>query len=220
MKSFIVLGLGRFGQSVAKTLHDQGYDVLAVDKDEDMVQDIAEFVTHAAIVDVTDEDAVRDLGVTNFDVAVVSIGSNMQASVMATLILKELGVKYIIAKALNDLHGKLLLKVGADRVVYPEREMGERVAKSLISKNVLDYMEISPEYSIMEISAPSEWVGKSLKDTNIRSKYDIIVMAVKKEKGKGINLYPRAEYVIKEGDILVLIGSDKDLDKFRNKILG
>lgn len=219
MKSFVILGLGRFGQSVAKTLYNQGYEVLAVDKDEDLVQDMSRYVTHSAIVDVTDEDALKEIGVTNFDVAIVAIGGDMEASIMATLILKEVGAKFIVAKALNDLHGKLLIKIGADKVVYPEKEMGERVARSLISKNVVDYMEISEEYSIMEITAPKRWIGKNIKDTNIRDRYDTLIVSVKREDSSDIILYPRADYIIKEGDSLVLIGSEKNLDKLRDNIL-
>ena len=152
-KQFLIIGLGRFGSSIAKTIYELGHDVLAIDKDEEKVQEISDYVTHAVQMDSTDESILKTLGVTNFDVAVVTIGSNLQDSVMATLILKELGVKYIIAKANNELHAKVLTKIGADKVVLPERDMGTRVAHNLVSSNILDYIELSEEYSILEIEA-------------------------------------------------------------------
>ena len=156
-KQFLIIGLGRFGSSIAKTIYELGHDVLAIDKDEEKVQEISDYVTHAVQMDSTDESILKTLGVTNFDVAVVTIGSNLQDSVMATLILKELGVKYIIAKANNELHAKVLTKIGADKVVLPERDMGTRVAHNLVSSNILDYIELSEEYSILEIEAIKEW---------------------------------------------------------------
>ena len=160
-KQFVIIGLGRFGLSVAKTLYDLGNDVLAIDMDEDLVQEISDNVTHAVQLDATDENALRSLGIRNFDVAVVTIGSNIQASVMVTLLVKELGVKYIIAKGHSDLHAKVLYKIGADRVVLPEKDMGVRVAHNLVSDSILDYIELSAEYSIMEIRSLNEWHGKS-----------------------------------------------------------
>ena len=168
-KQFVVIGLGRFGESVAKTLYSLGHDVLAIDMDEDSVQEISDSVTHAVQMDATDESALKTLGLRNFDVAVVTIGSNIQASVMITLLVKELGVKYIIAKGQSDLHAKVLYKIGADRVILPEKDMGIRVAHNIASSNILDYIELSEDYSILEIRALSIWVGKSLKELKLRS---------------------------------------------------
>ena len=215
-KQFLIIGLGRFGSSIAKTIYELGHDVLAIDKDEEKVQEISDYVTHAVQMDSTDESILKTLGVTNFDVAVVTIGSNLQDSVMATLILKELGVKYIIAKANNELHAKVLTKIGADKVVLPERDMGTRVAHYLVSSNILDYIELSEEYSILEIEAIKEWFNKSLKEIEIRKKHGINVVAIK--RGEKVNISPSAEDIIKENDVLVALGSAKDLNKFESMI--
>ena len=171
-KQFVIIGLGRFGSSIAKTLYSLGSDVLAIDLDEDIVQEISDSVTHAVQLDATDENALRSLGIRNFDVAVVTIGDNIQSSIMATLLVKELGVKYIIAKGHSDLHAKVLYKIGADRVILPEKDMGVRVAHNLVSANILDYIELSEDYSVMEIQALEEWTGSTLKDVKLRSKYE------------------------------------------------
>jgi trk system potassium uptake protein len=215
-KQFLIIGLGRFGASIAKTIYELGHDVLAIDKDEEKVQEISEYVTHAVQMDSTDESIVKTLGVKNFDVAVVTIGSNLQDSVLSTLILKELGIKYIIAKANNELHAKVLTKIGADKVVLPERDMGSRVAHNLVSSNILDYIELSEEYSILETEAIKEWFNKSLKEIEIRKKHGINVVAIKRDDK--VNISPSAEDIIKENDILVAIGSVKDLNKFESLI--
>lgn len=216
-RQFVVIGLGRFGTSVAKTLYSLGNDVLVIDKDEDLVQDIADSVTHAVQMDATDENALRTLGLRNFDVAVVTIGANIQASVMVTLLVKELGVKYIIAKGNSDLHAKVLYKIGADRVILPEKDIGVRVAHNLVSSSILDYIELSPDYSIMEIEALSEWHDKSLGELKLRSKYGINVMAIK--KGDEINLTPSAEDLVEAKDIIVAIGSAQDLGNLEGIIV-
>ena len=211
---YVVIGLGRFGTSVAKTLYSLGNDILAIDKEEDMVQEISESVTHAVQLDATDENSLRSIGIKNFDVAVVTIGSNIQASTMVTLLLKEMGVGYIVAKAQNELHAKVLYKIGADRVVLPEKDMGVRVAHNLLSANILDYIELSPDYSIAEMVVPKEWKGKSLKELDIRAKYGINVMAIK--KGEKVKVAPAGEDSIEEGDIIVAIGSSDKLNKIEN----
>lgn len=214
MKQYVVIGCGRFGSSVARTLYNMGHDVLAIDSSEEIIQHISEEVTHAIQADATDESVLKSLGIRNFDVAIITIGSDIQASIMTTLMVKELGIKYVVAKAHNEIHAKLLFKIGADRVVFPERDMGIRVAHNLVSSNILDYIELAPEYSIMEIAAPDEWIGKTLLDLNIRSKYRINVMAIKHDSE--INMSPTAKGHIKEGDILIVIGHNKDLEKLEN----
>lgn len=214
MKQFIVVGLGRFGSSVAKTLAENDYNVLAIDTDEERVQTIASAVTHAVEADATDEDALKTLGVRNFDVAVVSIGDNIHANILATLILKELGVPYVVVKAQDTLHGKVLSKVGADRVVYPERDMGVRIAHNLISSNVLDYIEFAPDYSIVEIIATDKMEGKSLSELQFRSNYGVNVMAIK--RGKELNVTPGANDKVLEGDVLIVMGQNDDLDKLKH----
>ena len=216
-KQFVIIGLGRFGSSIAKTLYSLGNDVLVIDKDEDVVQEIADSVTHAVQLDATDENALRSLGIRNFDVAVVTIGDNIQSSIMATLLVKELGVKYIIAKGHSDLHAKVLYKIGADRVILPEKDMGIRVAHNLVSANILDYIELSEDYSVMEIQVLKEWAGKTLKELKLRSKYGINVMAIK--RGDEVNLSPAADDIIEENDIIVAIGSAEDLNKLEGMIV-
>lgn len=216
-KQFVIIGLGRFGASIAKTLYSLGNDVLAIDKDEDIVQEIADSVTHAVQLDATDENALRSLGIRNFDVAVVTIGDNIQSSIMATLLVKELGVKYIIAKGHSDLHAKVLYKIGADRVVLPEKDMGIRVAHNLVSANILDYIELSDDYSVMEIQVLHEWAGKTLNELKLRSKYGINVMAIK--RGDEVNLSPAADDIIEANDIIVAIGSAEDLSKLEGMIV-
>ena len=215
-KQFVIIGLGRFGSSVAKTLYALGHDVLAIDSNDDLVQEISDSVTHAVQMDATDENALRTLGLRNFDVAVVTIGANIQASVMATLLVKDMGIKYIIAKGNSDLHAKVLYKIGADRVILPEKDMGVRVAHNLVSSSILDYIELSPDYSIIEIESPKEWYGKSMKELSLRSKYGINVMAIK--RNNEVNISPDADDVINKDDIVVAIGSAEDLTKLEGKI--
>jgi len=215
LKQFVVLGLGRFGSSLARTLYGLGHDVLAVDKKEEAVQEISETVTHAVQADATDENTLRSLGLRNFDVAIVAIGSNIQSSILISLIVKELGVKHVVAKAQSELHAKLLYKIGADRVVFPERDMGLRLAHNLVSSNVLDFIELSSDYSIVEVVALNEWQGKTLKDLNFRRKYGLNVIAIK-HNGE-MNVSPRAEDIIEENDVLVVIGENEGITRLENK---
>ena len=216
-KQYVVVGLGRFGSSIATTLYSLGNDVLVIDKNEDLVEDIADKVTHAVQADATDENTLKSLGIRNFDVAIISIGGDIQSSVMATLIVKELGVKYIIAKGNGELHAKVLYKIGADRVVLPEKDMGVRVAHNMVSSNILDYIELSSDYSIIEIKALKEWEGKNLKDLNLRKKYGINVIAIK-NKGK-VNLNPAADDKINKENVIVAIGSAEALTSLEGAII-
>lgn len=209
MKQYIVIGCGRFGSSVATTMSLLGHQVMAIDKNEDSVQAIADKVTHAAIVDVTDEFALRSLGLGNFDVAIIAIGSDIRASIMATIIAKEMGVEQIVCKATDELQAKVLYKIGADRVVFPERDMGVRVAHNLVSDNILDHIELDPEYSIVEIVTPTMWVGKTLIELDLRARYEITVLAIK--NGKSINVTPTPNEELKEGSILVVIGQSSNI---------
>lgn len=215
LKQFAVLGLGRFGSSLAKTLYELGNDVLAVDEREDAVQDISESVTHAVQADATDESNLRSLGLRNFDVVVVAIGGDIQSSILVTLIVKELGVKYVVAKAQSELHAKVLYKIGADRVVLPERDMGLRVAHNLVSSNVLDFIELSSDYSIVEVAAPDGWKGKTIKELNIRRKYGLNVIAIK--RNGEMNVSPQAEDTIEENDVLVVVGDNEGITRLENK---
>lgn len=210
-KQYVVIGCGRFGSSVAMKLTELGEEVMVVDKNEEIIQTISESVTYAVQADATDEQTIRSLGIRNFDVAVVTIGSDIQSSILITLMCKELGVKYVISKAQNELHGKVLYKTGADRVVFPEREMGVKIAKNLVSDNILDYIELAPDYSIVEIVALERWIGKNLRQLNIRARYGVNVMAIK--QGYDIKVAVGPEDVIREGDVLVVIGHNDDLNR-------
>lgn len=217
MRQFIVIGIGRFGKAVAERLYELGHEVLAIDTDEDTIQKVSEKVTHAVTADATDENVLKSLGVRNFDVGVVAIGSDIQSSIIVTLMLKEMGVGYIVAKAQNDTHAKVLLKIGADRVVFPERDMGERVAHNLIGTNILEYIELSEEHSIIEFAALQSWIGKDLRDLNFRAKYGVTVVAMRNRNEEGINVSPKADTEIREGDILIVVGSNDDLRKLERK---
>lgn len=211
-KQFAVIGMGRFGSSVAKTLYTMGFEVLAIDSSEQRIQEVISLVTHGVQADSTDEDALRALGVRNFDVVVVAIGQDIQSSILTTLILKDMGVPTLIVKAQNELHGKVLEKIGADRVIFPERDMGNRVAHHLISPNILDMIELSDDYSIVEIKASQGMIGRNLRQLDIRAQYGCNVMAIKTKDG--MNIAPHAEDLIQDGDILVIVGKNDDLHHF------
>ena len=226
MKQFAIIGLGRFGVSLAKALMNEGFEVLAVDKEREIVQEASEYVTQAVQLDATDEKALRAVGIKDVDMAIVSIGQDIQASVMVTMLLKEIGVKEIIAKTITDMHGKILRQLGVSKVVFPERDMGERLAKSLVSPDWKEQMEIFPGYSIVEIKAPDKFVGKTLSQLDIRKKYDISVIAVKKkipmvdDKGEAnikeeLNALPRADDIIEENDMMILIANKKSFEEFK-----
>ena len=214
MKQFVVIGLGRFGSSVATTLAEKGYDVLAIDKKEELVEEISNVVTHSVQADATDEDALKSLGVNNFDIGIVSIGDNIHGNILATLILKELGVPNVVVKAQDSMHGKLLSKIGADKVVYPERDMGARVANNLISANVLDHIELAPGYNIAEVIASDNLIGRSLKELDLRQKFGVNVLAIKTENG--INISPNASDVLNNGDVLVVMGQEDSIEQLKD----
>ncbi|AKM18366.1 TrkA family potassium uptake protein [Anoxybacillus geothermalis] len=217
-KQFAVIGLGRFGGSICRTLSEQGMEVLAIDIDEDRVNEFAAVASHAVVGDTTDENVLKSLGIRNFDHVIVAIGDNIQASILTTLILKELGVNHITVKATNDYHEKVLKKIGADQIVHPERDMGERIAHNLISNNVLDYLELSDKYSIVEIVASERLDGHSLLELDIRARYGINIVAIK--RGTSVIVSPLASEIIRKGDVLVVIGADSDIDRFEEKVVG
>ena len=210
MKSYLVIGLGRFGQTLARQLSMLGAEVLAMDVHSDLVQQVAEDVTHAVVGDAQDKEVLRALGVRDFDCAIIAIGSDLAASVLATMNLKELEVPYIICKAHDETHRRVLEKLGVDRVVIPEQENAARLARSLNSHNVLDYIELSEDYGILEVPAPRVWVGKTLKELNVRAKLGVNIIAV--ESGKTTNVSPSADYQILEGDVMVVLGDNYSLE--------
>ena len=210
-KQYIVIGLGRFGRSVARQLEANGCMVLAVDREEKNVNTVAEYVTRAMCMDITDEDAVEELGLSNFDGAVVSIGHNLDAAIFAVMWAKEQGVTQVIAKANDETQGKILTKVGADEIVYPEREMGYHLAKNLAFGNFLDAVELTADYSIAEIPILHEWVGKNLKELRLREKYHVNVIAVK--RNRDLEITPSADKNFVEDDIVVVLGKNDVLKK-------
>ena len=204
MKSFIVIGLGRFGSEAAKSLCEQGCEVLAVDVNSELVQQISENVTQAVVADARDKEVLRALDAGSFDCGIVAIGDSLADSVLATLNLKELDVPYIVCKAYDETHTQVLKKLGADKVVIPEKENAERLAKSLSSTNALDYIELSEDYGIIEIPAPAKWSDKSLIALNVRAKLGVNILAVK--RGEAISVSPAADFCIASGDVLVVLG--------------
>ena len=210
MKSYAVIGLGRFGKEVARQLHSLGCEVLAMDTKSELVQEIANDVTHAVVSDAQDKEVLKALGVREFDCAIIAIGDNLAASVLATMNMKELGVPCVVCKAHDDTHRRVLEKLGADRVVIPEQENAARLARSLSTPNVLDYIELSEDYGILEAPAPDSWQGSTLAELNVRAKLGVNIIAV--EKGGTINVSPGADYRITAEDIMVVLGDTAALD--------
>ncbi|MFP3918223.1 TrkA family potassium uptake protein [Lysinibacillus telephonicus] len=216
-KEFVVVGLGRFGGSIVKELIRLGADVLAIDTSPERVDEYAKIATQAVVADTTDEEVIKSLGIRNFEHVIIAIGENIQASILTTLILKDLGVQQITVKAQNDYHARVLRKIGADHVVHPERDMGIRIANNMMSNNVLDYLELSDEHSIMEIKANEQIAGFSLIDLDIRAKYGINIVGIK--RGDSIIISPAADDKILLGDILLVIGADVDINRFLKKTM-
>jgi trk system potassium uptake protein TrkA len=213
---FAVIGLGRFGSSLAKELVELGCEVLGIDKKEKVIDEMSEFLTHAIIADTIDEEALRSIDIRNFDCVVVAIGNDIQASILTTILLKELGVKKVVAKALSVLHGKVLSKIGIDRVIFPERDMGVRVANQLVSPNLLDYIELSDEYTIAELSATRKIAGLSLKELDTRARYGCSIVAINKKKD--VIIAPTAEDVVEEGNVMVVIGTNEQIENFEGAV--
>ncbi|MDE5413650.1 potassium channel family protein [Alkalihalobacterium chitinilyticum] len=214
-KQFAVIGLGRFGSSVCKELYKLGHDVLAIDNNEEKVNNMTQFSTHSVIANGTDENALHSLGIRNFDFVIVAIGDNIQSSILCTLILKEMGVKNVWVKAQNYYHHRVLEKIGADRIVHPEQDMGIRIAQHLVSEKIIDYIELSDEYSIVELIASEKVAGKSLAQLDIRAKYGCTILAIK--RNKDINISPFPQDLIDKNDILIVIGHKNDLKRFEEE---
>lgn len=212
MKSYIVLGLGRFGINFAKTAVEMGHEVLGVDNDEKIVQQYANILTHTVQADSTSEDFLKSMDVRKFDAAIVAIGANIQVSIMTTVILKELGAKYILAKAQDDFQAKVLYKIGADKVILPEKDMGIKTAHNIIADNFYDMIEVSNDYSIINIHPPESWVGKSLGELAVRTRYGVNVIAVKGAEDPDV-VIPKAGTIISEGDTIVVMGANSDLKR-------
>ena len=212
MASFLVIGMGRFGSSVATELHRMRHEVLVVDDKEDSVSGIVDQVTNAIIGDAKDEAVLRSLGIDNFDCVIVAIAGGIEDSVLTTIMLKEMRAKRIICKAQNEWHAKILTQLGVDKVIRPESDMGKRVALSLATQNIIDYLEVSPDYSVVEILTPEQWAEKSIKGNNLHRKYGITVIAIRSIDTDCVEFSPSADTVLNKGDILTVIGSIKGLD--------
>ena len=213
MKSIAVIGLDKFGITLATTLAEQGIQVLAVDKSEETVQKISNFVTNAVVGDPTNEQVLKAADIKSFGCAVVCLSGNMEESLLATLTLKEMNLPKVIARATSAEHKKVLEKIGADEVIYPEQDMARKLAYRLDKSEVLDYLEFSKDYSIIETKVPLQWVGKSLKSLNVRNRYGINVIAISRKEENKINISPNPETPLLEDDILVLVGSNNDIAK-------
>ena len=216
-REYAVIGLGRFGGSVCRELSREGREVLAIDHNEDRVNEFKNIASYAVIADSTDETTLKELGINNIDHVIVAIGDNIQASILTTVILTELGVKKITVKAQNDYHEKILNKIGANQVVHPERDMGKRIAHNIISNNILDYLELSDQHSIVEVKAGKKMVGKTLVELDIRAKYGCNVVAIKREHD--ISVSPNANVLLEQGDILIVIGADHDISQFERDLV-
>ncbi len=215
MNRVVVIGLGIFGFNIAKALYDNGFEVLAVDKQKDNIQKIKDYCTKAILADGTDKEVMESIGVQEDDVVIVSFGEDLAASTLITLHLKELKVKRIIVKAPNEDHKHILEKVGATEVIIPEKEIADKVAKSLTSPNVLDYLPLSEDYTICEMAPPDSFIGKTIGELRLRSKYQVEVIAIREIIPERLKMVPQANFVIKDSDILVLIGKEHDIQKIK-----
>ncbi|WP_186565070.1 potassium channel family protein [Lawsonibacter celer] len=216
MKTFVVIGLGRFGTAVATELSNLGHEVLALDGSEENVQKVADRVTHAAAGDAKDPAVLRALGIRNYDCAIVAVGDDVGTSALITLNLKELGVKRIICKAQSHVHRKVLEKIGADRVVFPEHEMGVKLAQGLSSSNVLNFIELSDDYGIVEIAIPKEWQHKTIQELDVRKRYHVNIIAMRKGGSGELNVAPGAAYVMEPGDAAVTLGRTEDINRLQD----
>lgn len=208
MKSYVVIGLGRFGTAVATELCAQGSEVLAMDTDQSNVQAIADQVTHAVVADAKDPGVLRSLGVRNFDCAVVAVGGDVGGSALITMLLKELGVPQVVCKAQSHVHRRVLEKIGADKVVFPEHEMGVKLAQGLTHSNILNFIELSDKYGIVEVTPPRQWRGMTLKEADVRRNFNVNIIAIRDDVSGDLLVTPGGDYVMRETDTLFLLGKD------------
>lgn len=213
-KQYVVFGIGRFGSSVARTLEENGCQVIAVDKDCEKIQMIADEVSYAMTADAEDPEAIEGLGLKNVDGAIITMVNNMEASIVAAMMCQDLGVKYIVARAKNDMHGRILEKIGVTKVVYPEQEMGERIGRYIAAGDFMDWIALSPEFSLVELPMPKEWAGKSLAELNVRKKYGFNIVGIRKGNEMILQFSPGAP--LEEDNILFVIGKNEDLEKFQD----
>ena len=215
-KTFAVIGLDRFGSNLAVNLQQLGHEVIGIDSNAERVRRISDLITHAAIGDPTDEEVLRTLGVRNADVAIVALTENIQSGVLVTLMLKEMGMENVIAESTSEIHGRILTKVGADKVIYPEKDMGERLAKSLSNTNIMEYIDLSDEYSIMEIRVPKSWAGKSILELNVRVNYNINIIACR-GTDDSISISPDPNMPLVAENKLIVVGPNESIEKIINQ---
>ncbi len=224
---FVVIGAGRFGSNVAMTLSKNGCEVTVVDSDKERIQQISDYVSNAVQLDATDEKALKSIGIEAVDVAIVSIGERMEDSILVTMTLKEMGVKTVVAKAATESHGKILARVGADKVIFPERDMAIRLANALLHPSLLEHVEVLPGYSIAEVDVPKVLWGRSIADSAVRVKHGVQIIAIKRRRPslnkegesvleEEVDLIPEAETVINKGDIIMVIGKEDNVRRFRS----
>lgn len=211
MKSFVVIGLGRFGTAVAEELYALGHEVLAIDREEGCAQRVSELVTHTIIADAKDESVLQSIGVRNFDGVIICM-TDIEDSVMIALMLKDMGAKYIIAKSKSKQHSRMLELIGVDRIVFPEQDMGVRLAQTISSRRALDFIELSPDYAIVELPLPNVWQDKTLAEIGVRKQFGINVLAVRRGE-KEIQVSPQAEFLLKHGDVLIVVGKNQNIRK-------
>ena len=216
MKSILIIGMGRFGAHLCMDLSKLDNEIMIVDREDEKLEDLLPYVTSAKIGDCTNEKVMKSLGVGNFDLCFVCIGSNFQSSLEITSLLKEFGASYVVSKANRDIHAKFLLRNGADEVIYPDRDIAEKVAVRFSANQVFDYVELGSGYSIYEIAPLPEWIGKSVREINVRVKYNINIIGIKGDSG--ISLTPGADYIFQNGEHLMIIGSQKDIAKIVKKL--
>ena len=216
-KTFGVIGLGRFGLSLATNIENRGFPVLAIDNDKEIVERVKDKLMHVIQADATDELALEEAGIKNCDTVIIAIGDNKEHNILATMLAKNLGIRYVVAKAVDELHGKILEKIGADLVVYPEKERGETLAIQLTSTSLIDFIEISPEYNLEEAKVPREFIGKNLRELDLSNKYKIIVLGIKRDED--FIVAPSSEEAFRPDDVMVFIGRTKDITKFSEKFI-
>ena len=213
-KQYVVFGIDRFGASIARTLEQNGCQVIAVDHDSEKIQMIADEVSYAMTADVEDPEAIESLGLKNVDGAVITMVNHMEASIVAAMMCQDLGMKYIVARAKNDMHGRILTKIGVSKVVYPEQEMGERIGRYIAAQDFMDWIALSPEFSLVEVAMPREWAGKSLAELDVRKKYGFNVVGIKKGSEMIMQFDPNEP--LEDDDVLFVIGKNADLEKFQD----
>jgi trk system potassium uptake protein TrkA len=215
MKRAVVIGLGIFGYNIARTLFENGFEVVAIDKNKDIIQKIRDHSTKAILADGTDQEIMDEIGIGEDDIAIISFGEDLAAATLITLHLKQMKVKNIIVKAPNEDHKMILEKVGATDVIIPEKDAGKKLAKSLVSPNVMDYIPLSDDYMIFEMAPPNSFLGKTIRELGLRAKYSIEIIAVRDVLSESVHMVPQADFVIKDGEVLIVIGKESDINKIK-----